>query len=473
MMHLPTLFSAYFNIPPEKLDDAGLIDPFVDLDLPLFIDPLLLEKSSNSIIASEGIDAFRTHFEVLVRLLTVSEKEGDTAWRTAEKHLSLKEPPENGLGYGRRGRSGNSRPSRIRLQVLRTTKDIIKVGSKDPELISLMSFLEEDVGSDTISDLTTRALSDQLCQLTSDFCANLGIPINKSDDLGYSLPTYEAPDGRLKPMVLIPKDIVRDLPVTDSWADVWEATQHNVALRDKVNKLLGGIAQPTIKEQKAAVRSAVLQSSTIFEQFLNAVKSAASSYDQNEDIFGFYRFRDALINNKIITKTVPYDIKKGPNEIHKIVLDAVGAFQHHVEKGNLWEALWADNTPKRERASQLIFYAIADAYCKAHDIDLSAEPNMGGGPVDFKFSTGYTARVLVEMKRSSGTVEHGYNKQLEFYKDAAKSEFAIFVVIDYGDGHIKIKNIEKVRDEKISRGERASELIVIDAGKKLSASKRK
>lgn len=98
---------------------------------------------------------------------------------------------------------------------------------------------------------------------------------------------------------------------------------------------------------------------------------------------------------------------------------------------------------------------------------------MGGGPVDFKFSTGYTARVLVEMKRSSGTVEHGYNKQLEFYKYAAKSEFAIFVVIDYGDGHIKIKNIEKVRDEKISRGERASDIIVIDAGKKLSASKRK
>jgi hypothetical protein len=403
----------------------------------------------------------------------MSEKEGDSAWRASEKHLSLKEPPENGLGYGRRGRSGSSRPSRIRLQVLRTTKDIINLGAKDPELISLMSFLEEDVGSDTISDLTTRALSDQLCKLTNEFCKELDIPLIQADGLGYSLPTYKTSDGRMKPMILVPRDIVRDLPVTDSWADVWAATQHNVALREKVNKLLGGIAQPTIKEQKAAVRSAVLQSSTIFEQFLDAVKSAASSYNPNEDIFGYYRFRDALINNKFVTKTNAYDIKIGPSEIHKVVLDAIGAFQHHVEKGNLWEALWADNTPKRERASQLIFYAIADAYCKAHDIDLSAEPNMGGGPVDFKFATGYNARVLVEMKRSSGSVEHGYNKQLEFYKEAANSDYAVFVVIDYGDGPTKIRNINKVRDEKIAKGERASEIIVIDAGKKLSASKRK
>ena len=45
-MNSPLLFSSYFGLAPEALDKAGFIDPFIDLDLPLFVDPLLLEKSS-------------------------------------------------------------------------------------------------------------------------------------------------------------------------------------------------------------------------------------------------------------------------------------------------------------------------------------------------------------------------------------------------------------------------------------------
>jgi hypothetical protein len=40
----PTLFSAYFRVSPQALAAAGLIDPFLDVDMPLFIDPVLLEK---------------------------------------------------------------------------------------------------------------------------------------------------------------------------------------------------------------------------------------------------------------------------------------------------------------------------------------------------------------------------------------------------------------------------------------------
>lgn len=97
---------------------------------------------------------------------------------------------------------------------------------------------------------------------------------------------------------------------------------------------------------------------------------------------------------------------------------------------------------------------------------------MGGGPVDFKFSHRYNSRVLVEMKRSGGTVEHGYTKQLEAYRNAAQTDFAIFVVIDYGDAGQKIKRINKLRDLQLTLGKRASEIVIIDARKKLSASKR-
>ena len=47
-----------------------------------------------------------------------------------------------------------------------------------------------------------------------------------------------------------------------------------------------------------------------------------------------------------------------------------------------------------------------------------------------------------------------------------------YVVIDYGDGGDKIAQIMQLQKEQLERGERASEIMVIDATPKLSASKR-
>jgi hypothetical protein len=192
------------------------------------------------------------------------------------------------------------------------------------------------------------------------------------------------------------------------------------------------------------------------------------------DALGYYRLKEIIGNGfPGLKQATAYDLKLGANEIVRVVQDTISQFKRHVETGNLWEELWAGNKPKKERASQLIYYAIADAFCKANDLDISPEANMGGGPIDFKFSSGYTARVLVEMKRSGGTVVHGYEKQLEFYRAASQTDFAVFVVIDYGDIGSKLVEIRRIRDERLKNGERASEIVVIDATKKASASKRK
>src|SRR5262249_9442494 len=154
----------------KALSDAGLIDPFLNVDVPLFIDPVLLEKSSNKTIKKSASVRFRAHFEILVRMLNISNAENDAAWKAARRQLDLREPPENGLGYGGSGRSGSSRPEDIRESILRTSKEIITLGAKDPEMISLMGFFEEDVGPDTISDLTTRVIIEDLAAITEAFC---------------------------------------------------------------------------------------------------------------------------------------------------------------------------------------------------------------------------------------------------------------------------------------------------------------
>src|SRR5690242_12148223 len=62
-----------------------------------------------------------------------------------------------------------------------------------------------------------------------------------------------------------------------------------------------------------------------------------------------------------------------------------------------------DKSPRKEKAAQLAFFGIANAYCEANNFDISPEADGGAGPVDFKISKGYEYRVVVEMKLSSNS----------------------------------------------------------------------
>jgi hypothetical protein len=466
----PLLFSKVFGVDETELANAGLIDPFLNVDTQLFIDPLLLSKSANPKIAGDAYNGFRSHFSNFIRLLAISKAEGDAAWKGARKLLDLSEPAQTGLGYGGSSRSGSSRPEEVREIIMRTAKEIIDLGANDPEMVALMGFFEDNVGPDTISDFTTRAIIENLAQITNNFCTLHGIPTSTSElSSGCELPTFKGDS-----VLLVPKDIVRDLPLANDWSDIEKAALQNQAIRDRVNQYLAGIATPSIAERKAALRYAALASPAEFEHFLGSVKEHADNYDPNVDALAYYKIREILRRDLASFKqSIVPDIHKGPEELKALVHATIEQFKHHVEKGNLWEELWDGDKPKKERAAQLIYFAIADCFCKANNVDVSPEANMGGGPIDFKFSDGYSARVLVEMKKSSGTVKHGYEKQLEIYKDASRTNYGIFIVMDFGDLSIKLNEIQAIRQRRVGAGQQASEIVVIDATKKASASKRR
>jgi hypothetical protein len=55
----PRLFSQQFGINHASLQKAGLLDPFLNADTKLFVDPLLLRHSSNQLISGKGLATFR------------------------------------------------------------------------------------------------------------------------------------------------------------------------------------------------------------------------------------------------------------------------------------------------------------------------------------------------------------------------------------------------------------------------------
>jgi hypothetical protein len=71
-------------------------------------------------------------------------------------------------------------------------------------------------------------------------------------------------------------------------------------------------------------------------------------------------------------------------------------FRNYIENNRGWSLLWNDNgIAKSEEAAQLLFLGIVKHYCRANNIDISPEVNIGRGPADFKISQGYEFRSLL------------------------------------------------------------------------------
>jgi hypothetical protein len=110
-----------------------------------------------------------------------------------------------------------------------------------------------------------------------------------------------------------------------------------------------------------------------------------------------------------------------------------GTFQQFVENQGGWRLLWNDDKSRKpEDAAQLLFKAVVQNYCQANDIVIDREVELGRGPVDFKFSSGYRRRALLEIKKLDNTrFWKGLRKQLPSYLKSDECRNGWFVAIQY------------------------------------------
>ena len=75
--------------------------------------------------------------------------------------------------------ASSTRSDSLKTRILNTTRDIVNLGVKNPEIIGLMGIFEDDVGPDTISDMTTNSLLGVLQEITLDFLREILCPDGK------------------------------------------------------------------------------------------------------------------------------------------------------------------------------------------------------------------------------------------------------------------------------------------------------
>lgn len=471
-----TTFSRHFKIDPIELKKVGLLDPILNLDTRLFIDPLLLEFSSNPIIKEEAATEFKEYFKAIIKLLKVSKQKNDLPWMVAGRRFTFPEIKGTCLGYGANNISGSGMGSEIKDALLSTAKQIIDLGVDDPELFCLLPLISDKIGADRISDMTTNIIVPQLIKITEKFCKELSLECTWHYIKGerHQLPKNPFEGG---PILLVPKDILRNLPVATDWSEISTVTSQNEQLRQKINRLIGDLwSKDTRSEKKAKIREAVLSDKESAQDFVDFIKSLLPvSYNFDQDPEGFIRWINYLgnVGFEPLSETLNFQKIESVHDAKAVVDEILRQFQELVENKGLNKELWVSPLEHRgEFTAQRIFYAVADTFCKVYDIDVTPSADAGRGPVDFKFSKGKSIKVLVEVKLSDNPkLVHGYETQLEEYKKAENADEAILLIVDVGGMGKKLERIYEHRNKLLQEKIKPSDIYIVDGNLKKSASK--
>ena len=430
---MPITISTEFGLKHADFMKAGVLDGCLDTDVAVFIDPAMVAKSvCPELKGARG--ALTKHFNEVILLLENSKTSGDKMWRTAEEKLTFPELRQLCIGYGRGGTAGSGIGSIFAKQLIESAAEIMAAGVKEPEIFELAGLFEEGIGADRISDMTGGLLADRIAAFTVRMAAKLKIPC-KTTYKTASGNSYKVPFNQYgnKALLLLPLDVLRDLPVALDAGDIENVCRENDAIRSHFNSLLGSewkmreIRKRELKEQLLENPEALKKLVALYR------KKNPATYDFASDPASLIHW--AWVQE--LTSASPLALTKPKRWTHDTVHGVVLKICHHfadiLQNNGINKLLFVGTRPRPESYAQKLFFCVAAAYCGLNDLDLSPESNAGRGPVDFKVSAGASAKTLVEMKLSKNSkLVAGFTKQLPTYAKSEKSGGSIYLVVNLG-----------------------------------------
>lgn len=469
----PLRFSRHFGVPPAQMRKLGVFDPVLQADTKLFIDPVLLRHSGAPEMAGAATATLKTFFETLYRLLAASKRQGDIAWTAAMSKLKFHEVSGTCLGYGGGSIHGSGWGDRLTGELMLRAKELIDLGVDDPDLFLLIGLFSDNVGPDRISDMATNIILGALGDYTARMCTELRVPTESFllNSTKFQLPVNPQQPRQRTPIILVPTDVLRELPVAFSVEDIWVAARESDEIRRRINEEVGVMWRGVSKERKSEVLSALLKDPVYAKSLIRKVLSApAQQYDQEKDPRGFTIWSDLAY---LLAQDNPHVIAKpadtSASSLNAVVVAIIEQFRFLIEKRDTWRVLNEAPTRKTEKTAQMLFFSVAYSYCQANNLDITPEADTGNGPVDFKFSSGGSPKILVELKLSKNDVQRGHDVQLPDYVEAEKADGAHYVVVNVGGLGNKWK---KLQDSRNTKGQAEPQVWLVDATLRASASVR-
>lgn len=462
------LYSEYFKINASSLQKEGVFNGFINKDslyymLPYELEGIEIDEFKNS------YDKYKQYFLDIIVLLDNSNG-SDRFYNEAEKRFQFHEIGNVGLGYSKGGKGGSGIGKGFASQLAKTAYQLVKAGIKNPEVFQLVGLLEEGIGADRISDMTLWVLQEDFLLYTQRVSKELKLATKQFEFnfIAYDLPFNESDEA----LVFCPKSILTDLPVAFDSDDIDHVCTHNNILREKINEIISRIFESgSRRSMKKGLKNFILENPAMFDEAIKVYKSKGQIYDFDNDPKGDFIWKE-IVND--VTQNYPLSLITQAKPID-IVNAICNKYQDLIENNGLWKTFHnKDGSHRDESFAQMLFYGIAHSYCEANDLDISPEADSGNGPVDFKIGKGFNDKINIEMKLSTNTrLLHGYKSQLPIYNKAENTNQSIFVIVQlYEKDASRIEKVIDYKRDNETVDNKLPEIVVIDAKRKKSASKR-
>lgn len=473
------LFSEYFNI--KCLGDEEWFNPILTQDTLLFIDPFAVFKSKDELFKdtySEMMYFFQQAFELIAH---AGGNKNNLSYKKAESMLLFPEENAFCLGYSKTRRGSGTGPLWAKT-LASNINSIIARGVTHISHFEELGIFCTGVGPDRLSDMTTNLLKNRFIAYTQKICNLHEVPLKKVRvqnayfdyefmrwcDSEYLLPVN--PYKGNSPVILVPKDFLNMLPEINS-----DDFTNTIDLAERMRNDFNYEIDKNLDKEKIS-------------------EIAIEHYDLVKEYIDIVEKREACTFGELIKKTLRYawyDLSKEIVSLNKFVFGDVdndtsflnkifGFTQYYkdfVELRSGYKLLWNESktSPRSEEDVQILFKGILDEHCRANNIDFTREVNQGMGPVDFRFSSGYTNKVLLEAKLAKNTkFWNGLKKQLPKYMEIDACKLGIFLVIAFTDKDIKrVNDIQNIARETEEYYNITIRTVVVDAriDNKESASK--
>ena len=400
--------------------------------------------------------------------------------QAARRLLTFPEPFELGLGYTAEGTRGSGAGDRFAARMADGIAVAIAAGLGQPEHIEEIGILNEGIGADRISDATANVIKSRLIAYTQAIATNHNVPLDQHKvrharvsldsarwhDEDVALPTNPV-TGR--PVILVPAFLLNGLPTLN--ADDWFDSHFNDDIRLSLNLQVG----------QAVTKASIV---AFARQHPDRVRDWARAQTSREDLIGYDFGADPLgvvqwdreparyaAENPLPPRTITTH-----DDLVDLAAEVVEQFRHFIEDQRGWSLLWNDDgSEKPEEAAQLVFLGIAHHFLRNFHDELDPEVELGRGPVDFKASSGTSARLLIEVKKlHNGRFWNGLRYQLPSYLQSDNATKGWFIALQYRSNKAAVDRLcalpAEVSEVSTATGKEIR-FTAVDARRPLSASK--
>ncbi len=459
----------FFDLDTE-LEELGVFDSIINNDSPFFINLLRL-KVNEVPEFQNSYESINRFFRQIMMLLEASNSKGDKLYRQALHLFHFPGVRGINLGVSETGTDAGFGPI-LSKQVISDAYDIVKSGSKQPEIFQLVGLFEKNVSADRLSDMIATIILPDIREYTLEINRKLGINAERYPEIeflnGIAINPYKKCE-----LLYLPEEILHEIPIATSWNDIDRVIRENQAIRDEVNEVIG--------REWRKMRSAAKKDYLKTHIFKNADRCGRMIDNYRTQTIAPYQVNDNV--DYLVASTFKQIKKDGVfnflshssnRELNSMeaTLEVLWIFKDWIENNKGWDEVISASTSKREKSLQRLLHLSGKYYCTKNNVDMTFEANEGPGPVDLKISRG-NDKTVVEIKLSSNPdYLHGYEEQIEEYAKAEGTTQRVFVYVKVEEHPGRDKKIEELHASRLESGENPPELFIIDSRKRKSASKR-